>query len=71
MTTITIKVNTRLNEGKHLISLINSLSKNGTVSIEKTKSRKNESQYNPEFVAEIQKSRNSIGEPVKTADLWK
>jgi hypothetical protein len=36
MATVTIKINTRLNKGKQLVSLINELAKEGAVEFEKS-----------------------------------
>jgi len=36
MTTLTIKINTRLNKGKQLVSLINELAREGAVEFEKS-----------------------------------
>jgi hypothetical protein len=40
METLTIKVNTSVQKGQKLINLINDLSKDGVVSVEKTKTHK-------------------------------
>jgi hypothetical protein len=61
MTTITITVNEKTAKGKKFVEFIKTLDF----------VKFNESQYNPEFVKEIQKSRESKGKVIKTEDLWK
>lgn len=65
MATVTIKINARTQKTKYLLGLISEIAKN----------EKNveiiESEYNPEFVKEILKSKASKGKAIKTEDLWK
>ncbi len=68
MTTVTIKINARTRKTQYLLGLISEIAKNdknveiiGNV----------EGPYNPDFVKEILKSRESKGKVIKTEDLWK
>ncbi len=61
MTTITITVNEKTAEGKKFVEFIKTLDF----------VKFNESPYDPHFVKEIQKSRESKGKVIKTEDLWK
>jgi hypothetical protein len=65
MATVTIKINARTQKTKYLLGLISEIAKNDK-NVEIV-----ESEYNPEFVKEILKSKASKGKAIKTEDLWK
>jgi hypothetical protein len=65
MATVTIKINARTQKTKYLLGLISEIAKNDK-NVEII-----ESEYNPEFVKEILKSKASKGKAIKTEDLWK
>jgi len=68
MATVTIKINTRTRKTQYLMGLISEIAKTDkNVEIIDESS----SQYNEEFVKEIQKSRASKGKVINTEDLWK
>jgi len=68
MATITVKINTRTKKTQYLMGLISEIAKDDkNVEIIEEAS----SQYNEEFVKEIQKSRARKGKVIKTEDLWK
>lgn len=70
MTTYTITINENNPKGKSLISLIRAMDEVVTIVSENVVSEP-ESPYNKEFVKEIQESRKSKGEAIKTEDLWR
>jgi len=68
MTTVTVKINARTRKTQYLLGLISEIAKNDK-NVEIINPDK--SPYNPEFVNEILKSRESKGKVIKTEDLWK
>lgn len=68
MATVTVKINARTRKMQYLIGLISEIAKNDK-NVEIIGNA--ESPYNPEFVKEILKSRESKGKVIKTEDLWK
>ena len=66
MSSYVIEVNERKTSGKYLIPFLKSLD-----SIVHIMPHKEESPYNPEFVAKIQRSMKSEGKAIKIEDLWK
>ena len=65
MATVTIKINARTQKTKYLLGLISEIAKNDK-NVEII-----ESEYNPEFVKEILKSKASKGKAIQPEDLWK
>ncbi|GAB1450185.1 hypothetical protein MASR2M47_02410 [Draconibacterium sp.] len=68
MATVTVKINARTRKTQYLIGLISEIAKNDK-NVEIVDDV--ESPYNPDFVKEILKSRESVGKAIKTEDLWK
>lgn len=68
MTTITVKINSRTAQTRHLMQVISEMAKTNK-NIEIVSEGK--SPYNPEFVQKILKSDASKGKVIKTEDLWK
>jgi len=68
MATVTVKINTRTKKTQYLMGLISEIAKTdkNVEIIDETSS-----QYNEEFVKEIQKSRASKGKVIQPEDLWK
>jgi adenine C2-methylase RlmN of 23S rRNA A2503 and tRNA A37 len=85
MATHTVIINDKTAKAKHLIALIKEIAKDDqyieidphTANKDHVKRKplagvkKQESQYDKEFVKEVQASRKSKGKAIKTADLWK
>jgi len=66
MSSYVIEVNERKTSGKQLVTFLKSLD-----SIVHVIPHKEESPYEPEFVAKIQRSMKSTGKVIKLEDLWK
>jgi hypothetical protein len=69
MTTFTITINENNPKGKSLIDLIRAMDEVATI-VSEGVAREPESPYNKKFVQEIQKSRKSKGQEIRTEDLW-
>jgi hypothetical protein len=65
MATVTIKINAKTQKTKYLLGLISEIAK------EDKNVEIIESEYNPEFVKEMLKSKASKGKAIKTENLWK
>jgi len=70
MATYTLTINEKTPKGKSLINLIKAMDEVVTIVSEDTVQEQS-SPYNPEFIKEILKSRESEGKAIKTEDLWK
>ena len=68
MATVIVKINARTRKTQYLLGLISELAKDDK-NVEIIGAE--ESQYNPDFVKQILKSRASEGTVIKTEDLWK